>query len=88
MIVDAEDVREFPIQGQMIDRVRYPACKIPWWIAEVAYREYARQFGADQSMERPAARGGFGRGELMALLRGERLVGSTDDSWLPRGVTT
>ena len=78
---DAEDVKPFPIQGEHHDRVRYPACTIPWWLAEVAYAEYARQFGTDQSIERMAERAGFGRTELMSLLRGEHIMDGNPDSW-------
>lgn len=47
--------RAFPIQ-------RYGT--IPWSVAQVAYAEYARQFGTSQSLERLAERGGFGVGEM------------------------
>jgi hypothetical protein len=37
---------------------------IPWPVAEVAYREYARRYGTYQSLERLAERGGFGISEM------------------------
>lgn len=71
-------VRPFPIQvgpprrdstGKMIYG---QASFIPWWLAEEAYQQYVRLFGDGQSLERIAERGGFGRGELLALLRREK----------------
>ena len=53
--------RQFPIQGEAIG--------IPWWLAEVAYEEYARRYGDQQTIERIAERGGFGRDEFLELLR-------------------
>jgi hypothetical protein len=44
---------------------------IPWWLAEEAYKVYSAHFGNDQSLERLAERGGFGREELLWLLRDE-----------------
>lgn len=65
-----DDTRPFPIQGSHGPQ-RKAACTIPWWLAEIAYAEYARRFGTSQSLERLAERHGFGREELVALLRGE-----------------
>lgn len=74
-----DDNRLFPIQmGTYRDRetkdyVRpiqhYKACTIPWWLAEEAYRYYSKLYGNSQSLERLAERGGFGREELLWLLR-------------------
>jgi hypothetical protein len=66
----------FPIQredrnldGQFVRPAgTMPATLIPWWLAEIAYEEYVNLFGKDQSLERLAERGGFGRWELLALL--------------------
>ena len=44
---------------------------IPWWLAMAAYDYYKSRFGASQSLERIAERGGFGRMELLHLLRRE-----------------
>jgi hypothetical protein len=55
----------FPIQADHTG----PATSVPWWIAEVAYQDYARRFGRDQSLERLAERGGFGRWELIDHIR-------------------
>lgn len=65
------DTRPFPIQEESYNRG--PACTIPWWLAEEAYRFYAQQFGTGQSLERLAERGGFGRNELLILLRREQV---------------
>jgi len=42
---------------------------VPWWLAEIAYRHYVRLYGRAQSLERLAERGGFGRYELISLIR-------------------
>lgn len=73
-----DDTRPFPVQqhsyrdkiGKMI---RCPRHTIPWWLAEEAYRHYAKCFGTSQSLERLSERGGFGRNELLSLLRYEEL---------------
>lgn len=74
----SDDNRPFPIQdGYYHDQdgsvsrpvKRYGRCTIPWWLAEEAYDWYAKQFGSDQTLERLAERGGFGREELLSLLR-------------------
>ncbi len=77
-----DDTRPFPIQGGETYRdadgeVIYPVrsttqCTIPWWLAEEAYLSYTRHFGTQQSLERLAERGGFGRQELLGLLRGKK----------------
>lgn len=51
--------RSFPIFGPPWKRRT-----IPWFVAEKAYKEYSRQFGTDQSLERIAERGGFSEKEL------------------------
>lgn len=73
-----EDCKPFNIQGhtdasRTVDReiIRYPNCTIPWWLAEIAYKQYSKLYGTQQSLERLHERGGFGREELMSLLRGE-----------------
>ncbi len=68
-----DDCRPFPIQGQR-GRSRdkdEQQCTIPWWLAEKAYEIYSNQFGTQQSLERLAERGGFGRYELTRLLKGK-----------------
>lgn len=74
------DNRPFPIQGgyyRNADGTRrrpveqYESSTIPWWLAEEAYAWYAKQFGTSQTLERLAERGGFGREELLMLLRRE-----------------
>jgi len=47
--------RKFPIQR---------SAPVPWSVAEIAYREYARQYGTSQSLDRLAERGGFSVGEM------------------------
>lgn len=66
-----DDTQPFPIQSEHDGKHR--GTTIPWWLAEIAYRQYAHDFGTDQSLERLAERGGFGREELITLLRGEHL---------------
>jgi len=77
-MAELKDDRPFPIQGgsnynrSKSDRpiIRYPPCTIPWWVAEEAYKVYSDKFGTQQSLERLAERGGFGREELIWLLIG------------------
>lgn len=73
----SDDTRPFPIQGAKVttrDDQGVPTkpgpSTIPWWLAEIAY-EYYNRGGGSQSLERLAERGGFGRGELVALIRRE-----------------
>ncbi len=67
------DTRPFPIQGGMEPGSGwYGASEIPWWLAEEAYAYYVALGHGDQSLERLAERGGFGRKELLLLLRKER----------------
>ncbi len=62
------DTRPFPIQSDGRDA---EASTIPWWLAEIAYKQYVKQFGSQQSLKRLAERGGFGREELVMLLAGK-----------------
>ena len=62
----ADDRRPFPVQGELY----HAASTIPWWLAEIAYAEYAKRYGKRQTLERLGKRGGFGREELIALIRG------------------
>ena len=72
----------FPIQGGDSYRehgdhgalIHIQPCTIPRWLAEVAYEVYAERFGDDQSLDRIAERGGFGRMELLQLLKGHKKV--------------
>jgi len=66
-----DDTRPFPIQDEWsaTTHSRKKASTIPWWLAEIAYEYYSERFGKTQSLERLAERGGFGRNELLALLR-------------------
>ena len=73
-----EDNRPFPIQrdsdwNSLGEMEHHPPCTIPWWLAEEAYAWYSKCFGTSQSLQRLADRGGFGRKELLMLLRRERL---------------
>jgi hypothetical protein len=63
-IEPAHVARTFPLMTDDSRRIGY----IKWSVAEEAYREYARQFGTSQSLERLAERGGFGLRELAMLL--------------------
>ncbi len=70
-----DDTRSFPIQGEGLRRKpkpHYPkASTIPWWLAEIAYERYCEKYGRNtQSLERIGQRGGFGRQELVMLIRG------------------
>ena len=56
------DTRQFPIQQ---------GGSIPWWLAELAYVHYAKLFTNRQTLDRLAERGGFGKTELVKLLRRE-----------------
>jgi len=72
---EPNETKPFPIQGgdsyRTKDGMIYPEkTYIPWWLAEEAYKNYNCQ--DSQSLERIAERGGFGREELLMLLRGER----------------
>ena len=75
---DKSDTKPFPIQAGLSykdseGRRVYPGnSTIPWWLAEEAYSFYASLYGSGQSLERLAERGGFGRRELLGLLRRER----------------
>lgn len=75
--------RMFPIQGEHFndERVRRPAGQVPWGIAELAYKQYVKDCGKGQSLERLAERGGFGWSELIRLLRG----GYFSDERIPPG---
>ena len=75
-----DDNRPFPIQAGYYRNQdssirspvrRYKRCTIPWWLAEEAFVWYKKRFGGpqSQSLERLAERGGFGREELLMLLR-------------------
>ena len=67
-------VKVFPVQaedGPPYNDKERGVSEIPWWLAEIAYEYYSERFGTDQSLERLAERGGFGREELIRLIRKE-----------------
>lgn len=71
-----DDARPFPIQAEGLRRKpepHYPKRSlIPWWLAEIAYGRYCEKYGRNtQTLERIAERGGFGRDELVSLLRND-----------------
>lgn len=74
---DGKSVKTFPIQTR-------DACdSLPWAVAEEVYKEYAAQYGKEQSLERLAQRGGFGTTETIILLferikRLESLINTTE----------
>ena len=81
--------RFFPIQseaargvdGQYARPIReLEASRVPWWLAELAYKSYSKHCGTSQSLERLAERGGFGHYEFVVLLRGGNPFGS-DQGW-------
>lgn len=58
----------FPIQRQhRYEGAAYPT-QIPWSVADLAYSVYRNRYGAEQSLERLAERGGFGPGEMDEFL--------------------
>lgn len=74
----SNDTRSFPIQATSYrdeitdEMVHETRCTIPWWLAEEAYKYYVELFGKAQSLERLAERSGFGRRELLKLLRKDK----------------
>ena len=65
--------KNFPIQAEFLPAgKKLAATEIPWWLAEIAYERYVELYGNQQSLERLAERGGFGRKELLVLLRKEK----------------
>jgi len=71
-----DDNRPFPIQrdskrNKAGEMEHHEPSSVPWWLAEVAYEWYSKQYGKQQSLERLAERGGFGRDELIGLIRRE-----------------
>jgi hypothetical protein len=68
-----DDILPFPIQGNWKIQNQFSSCTIPWWLAEIAYEHYVKLFGTSQSLKKLAERGGFGRDELLMLLRKEEL---------------
>ena len=68
MMKDIDDNKPFPIQSETVDRLRYSHCTVPFWLAQLAYQEYAKKHR--QPLETIGQRGGFGRAELIALIRG------------------
>ncbi len=67
-----DDTSPFPIQGSWRIQNQISYCTIPWWLAEIAYEHYTKLFGNQQSLQKIAERGGFGRDELLTLLRKEK----------------
>ncbi len=69
-----DDTRPFPIQSDGFRRKPEPheakGCTIPWWLAEIAFERYDEKWGG-QPLEQIARRGGFGRTELVKLIRRE-----------------
>ncbi len=74
------DAKSFPIQAEYVDengkklkpQHHKQVSAIPWWLAEEAFKEYKRRYMSGQSLERLAERGGFGRYELLDLLRNRK----------------
>lgn len=67
-----DDTRLFPIQsdGFVRGKGHTAASSIPWWLAAVAFEYYDSRYRG-QSLEQLAERGGFGRDELVGLIRRE-----------------
>lgn len=68
------DNKTFPLQPATLRKrgpdgiERVGSFEVPWELAELAYREYARKYGTQQSMERLKERHGFGIHEFASLL--------------------
>lgn len=81
--ITPNDIRPFPIQAEGLVREPQPhrpkASTIPWWLAKVAYKRYREKYGDRQSLERIGQRGGFGRQELVALIRGRTCYSMTNE---------
>jgi len=60
-----DESKPFPILGRNNGTV-------PWWLAEEAYNFYTQQYGSSQTLKRIAERGGFGKREILMLLRKEK----------------
>ena len=58
--------RRFPIQA--LDLMARHRIAVKWKYAEEAYKEYSAKFGAAQTLERLAERGGFSVEEIVWLL--------------------
>lgn len=80
--------RRFPMQGTR----GAPGGWIPWWLAEIVYAGYVARYGAGQSLERLAERGGFGFEEMGMLLslsedeprhlpRSRKIVTALENAW-------
>lgn len=50
-----------PVQDQR-------AVPVPWWVVNLAYQDYRRQFGDRQNLDTIIRRGGFGQNELIEHL--------------------
>jgi len=82
------DEKWFPIQGETIGRTRRASGRVPWGVAAKAYESYARRYGASQSLERLAERGGFGWSELAWLLAGAPECAGLAANFAPPAETT
>ena len=68
-MAEERDTRPFNIQGHHPEK----RSTIPWWLAEIAFEEYSKRYGNGQSLQTLHDRHGFGRRELVALIRREDL---------------
>ena len=64
-----DDTIPFPIRGSLPQSRGQESCYIPWWLAEIAYEHYCRLGHGGLSLKWIAQHGGFGREELVALVR-------------------
>jgi hypothetical protein len=70
------------LRQQKVDNKVFPIQQgqpIPWHVAEIAYRHYAKAYGTDQSMNRLAERGGFGWTEFLHLYFDDARFNLTDE---------
>lgn len=63
----SDDNKPFPVQGGYA--CKHKPSTIPWWLAEEVYKVYVSKYGDSQSLECLARRGGFGRKEILMLLK-------------------
>ena len=55
-----------------VDRIARRPGRVPIVVAEAAYEVYSALYGAQQSLDRLGARGGFSSGEVIAFLYARR----------------
>lgn len=71
-----------PIQAKHFPH-NTPQTFVPYWLAEIAYKQYSALYGGSQSLERLCERGGFCPVELAEFLSGGSFKGDEKrfDHW-------